>query len=111
MERIEEIKEDFGLDEDKIEQLNKPLTKGELRKKLKHRIKSAKGGRQVGLNRKKTENIQDSLSKVSELLQNKGIDNPSKIDEQILKTQTILKSFKTNTLSSTLAANAINKYL
>jgi lipid-A-disaccharide synthase len=39
------------------------------------------------------------------------LDNPNKIDEQILKTQTILKSFKTNTLSSTLAANALNKYL
>ena len=39
------------------------------------------------------------------------LDNPNKIDEQILKTQTILKCFKTNTLSSTLAANALNKYL
>ena len=39
------------------------------------------------------------------------LDNPKKIDEQILKTQTILKSFKTNSLSSTLAANALNKYL
>ena len=39
------------------------------------------------------------------------LDNPKKIDEQVSKTQTILKSFKTNTLSSTLAANAINKYL
>ena len=41
----------------------------------------------------------------------KYLDNPNKIDEQISKTQTILKSFKTNTLSSTLAANSINKYL
>ena len=39
------------------------------------------------------------------------LDNPNKIDEQISKTQTILKSFKTNTLSSILAANAINKFL
>ena len=39
------------------------------------------------------------------------LDNPKKIDEQVSKTQTILKSFKTNTLSSTLAANSINKYL
>tara|TARA_B100001175_G_scaffold241808_1_gene208127 strand:- start:333 stop:602 length:270 start_codon:yes stop_codon:yes gene_type:complete len=39
------------------------------------------------------------------------LDNPNKIDEQISKTQMILKSFKTNTLSSTLAANALNKYL
>ncbi len=39
------------------------------------------------------------------------LDNPNKIDEQISKTQKILKSFKTNTLSSTLAAKAINKYL
>lgn len=85
MKRIEEIKEDSGLVEDKIEQVNKPLTKEELRKKLKHRIKSAKGGRQAGLNRKKAENIQDSLSKVSELLQNKGIDNPSQIDANLIE--------------------------
>ena len=39
------------------------------------------------------------------------LDNPKKIDEQISETQMILKNFKTNTLSSTLAANAINKYL
>ena len=39
------------------------------------------------------------------------LDNPNKIDEQVSKTQKILKSFKTVTLSSTLAANAINKYL
>ena len=39
------------------------------------------------------------------------LDNPKKIDEQISKTQAILKSFKTNTLSSVLAANALNKYL
>ena len=34
-----------------------------------------------------------------------------KINEQISNTQTILNNFRTNTLSSTLAANAINKYL
>ena len=39
------------------------------------------------------------------------LDNPKKIDEQILNTQAILKNLKTGTLSSTLAANAINKYL
>ena len=39
------------------------------------------------------------------------LENPKKMDEQISKTQTILKNFKTNTLSSVLAANAINKYL
>ena len=48
--------------------------------------------------------------KIFEVVSN-YLDNPNKIDEQISKTQTILKSFKTNTLSSTLAANAINKYL
>ena len=48
--------------------------------------------------------------KIFEVVSN-YLDNPKKIDEQISKTQTILKSFKTNTLSSTLAANAINKYL
>ena len=48
--------------------------------------------------------------KIFEVVSN-YLDNPKKIDEQISKTQTVLKSFKTNTLSSTLAANAINKYL
>ena len=48
--------------------------------------------------------------KIFEVVSN-YLDNPKKIDEQISKTQTILKSFKTNTLSSTLAANALNKYL
>ena len=48
--------------------------------------------------------------KIFEVVSN-YLDNPNKIDEQVSKTQKILKSFKTNTLSSTLAANAINKYL
>ena len=48
--------------------------------------------------------------KIFEVVSN-YLDNPKKIDEQISKTQMILKSFRTNTLSSTLAANALNKYL
>ena len=48
--------------------------------------------------------------KIFEVVSN-YLDNPNKIDEQVSKTQKILKSFKTNTLSSTLAAKAINKYL
>ncbi len=39
------------------------------------------------------------------------LENPKKMDEQISKTQIILKSFKTSSSSSTLAANAINKFL
>ena len=39
------------------------------------------------------------------------LDNPKNMDEQILKTQKILKNFKTNNSSSALAANAIKKYL
>ena len=48
--------------------------------------------------------------KIFEVVSN-YLDNPNKIDDQVSKTQKILKSFKTNTLSSSLAANAINKYL
>jgi len=48
--------------------------------------------------------------KIFEVVSN-YLDNPKKIEEQVSKTQMILKSFKTNILSSTLAANAINKYL
>ena len=48
--------------------------------------------------------------KIFEVVSN-YLDNPNKIDEQVSKTQKILKSFKTNTLSSILSAKAINKYL
>ncbi len=39
------------------------------------------------------------------------LENPKKMDEQILNTQEILKNFKTHNSSSTLAANVLNKYL
>ena len=39
------------------------------------------------------------------------LDNPEKMNKQILKTQEILKNFKTNNPSSALAATALNKYL
>ena len=39
------------------------------------------------------------------------LDNPKKMDEQILKTQKILENFKTNYSSSSLAANILSKYL
>ena len=39
------------------------------------------------------------------------LDNPKKMDEQISKTQIVLKNFKTNNSSSALASNAIIKYL
>jgi lipid-A-disaccharide synthase len=39
------------------------------------------------------------------------LNNPKKINEQVSKTQLILKKFKTNISSSTLAANALNKNL
>ena len=48
--------------------------------------------------------------KIFEVVSN-YLDNPNKIDEQVSKTQKILKGFKTNSLSSNLAANEINKYL
>ncbi len=39
------------------------------------------------------------------------LDNPKKIHNQISKTQSILKDFKTDKSSTALAAKAINKYL
>ncbi len=39
------------------------------------------------------------------------LDNPKKMEDQISKTQTILKNFKTKIAPSILAANALNKYL
>ena len=51
-------------------------------------------------------NPKNIFNKVSNYL-----DNPKNMDEQISKTQLILKNFKTNTSSSILAAKSINKYL
>ena len=39
------------------------------------------------------------------------LDNQNKMDEQIYKTQQILKNFKTSSSSSSLAAIALNRYL
>ena len=39
------------------------------------------------------------------------LDNPKKMDEQVSKINSILKSFKTNNSSSNLAASELNKYL
>ena len=39
------------------------------------------------------------------------IDNPSKIKEQVEKTQSILNTFKTDISSSKLASKALSKYL
>ena len=39
------------------------------------------------------------------------LENPKKMDEQVSKIQSVLKNFKTNNSSSTLAAKALNRYL
>ena len=39
------------------------------------------------------------------------LDNPKKINEQVSRTQSILKNFRTKNPSSVLAAHALNKYL
>ena len=39
------------------------------------------------------------------------LDNPKKMEEQISKTQKILKNFRTNISSSALAAKTLNKFL
>ena len=62
----------------------KPLSRDELKKKLKHRIKTSSSSRKSGFTKKKSENLQDSLSKVSNVLQEKNIDDPSKIDADLI---------------------------
>ncbi len=39
------------------------------------------------------------------------LNNPKKMDEQVSKINSILKRFKTNNSSSSLAASELNKYL
>ena len=42
---------------------------------------------------------------------NEFLENPSKTKEQIMKTEIILKKFKTDKSSSELASNALNRFV
>ena len=64
-------------------------TREELRARLKQKINSKKTNRINGtnvINRKKSQNINDSFKKISEILINKNIENPEQIDSTLIET-------------------------
>ena len=93
---IEEIKEtDKETDketEKESEEVRTPrmLTPEERRKflkgKLRQKISGKRTNRTVGLNRKKSEDLNDSMKKITEVLANQNINSPDQIDSNVLET-------------------------
>lgn len=61
-------------------------TREELRVRLKQKINSKRTNRTNGINRKKSQNINDSFKKIAEILTNKNIENPEQIDSTLIET-------------------------
>jgi len=70
--------------ETEISQKNE--TREELRARLKQKIDSKRTNRTNGINRKKSQNINDSFKKIAEILTNKNIENPDQIDSSLIET-------------------------
>ena len=58
----------------------------ELKKRLRDKIKTKSSNRQVGITKKKGEQINDSLKKISSILQNKNIETVDQIDSTLIET-------------------------
>lgn len=58
----------------------------DLRARLKQKIKNKKSTRTGGITRKKSQDINDSFKKISEVLVNKNIENPDQIDSSLIET-------------------------
>lgn len=68
------------------ETLQKNETREELRIRLKQKINNKKTNRTNGINRKKSQNINNSFKKIAEILTNKNIENPEQIDSTLIET-------------------------
>ena len=68
------------------ETLQKNETRDELRTRLKQKINNKRISRTNGPNRKKSQNINNSLKKISEILTNKNVENPEQIDSDLIET-------------------------
>ena len=67
-------------------QLQKNETREELKARLKQKINNKKNTRTNGITRKKGENINNSLKKITEILANKNIQNTEQIDSTLIET-------------------------
>ena len=61
-------------------------TREQLRARLKHKINSKKTNRTNGITRKKSNDINDSFKKITEVLVNKNIQSPDQIDSTVIET-------------------------
>lgn len=68
------------------ETLQKNETREELRARLKQKINSKRTNRTNGISRKKSQNMNDSLKKIGEILTNKNIETPEQIDTDLIET-------------------------
>tara|TARA_B100001057_G_scaffold119368_1_gene118052 strand:- start:233 stop:559 length:327 start_codon:yes stop_codon:yes gene_type:complete len=68
------------------ETLQKNETREELRARLKQKINSKRTNRTNGISRKKSQNMNDSLKKIGEILTNKNIETPEQIDSDLIDT-------------------------
>lgn len=68
------------------ETYQKNETREELRARLKQKINNKRTNRTNGISRKKSQNMNDSLKKIGEILTNKNIETPEQIDSDIIET-------------------------
>lgn len=61
-------------------------TRDELRSRLKQKINGKKTNRTNGITRKKSNDINDSFKKITEVLENKNIRSPEQIDSTVIET-------------------------
>lgn len=61
-------------------------TREQLRARLKQKINSKRTNRTNGITRKKSNDINDSFKKISEILVNKNIQSPDQIDSTVIET-------------------------
>ena len=91
-----------------------------LKSKLRQKISGKRTNRTVGLNRKKSENLNDSMQKITEVLANKNINNPDQIDANLLETvmnilnkqdlELLIDKLKDNTVFKELLNKLQDKY-
>jgi len=83
-----------------------------LKNKLRQKISGKRTTRTVGLNRKKSENLNDSMTKITEVLANQNINSPDKIDANLIETiMNILNKQDIELLTDKLKDNTVFKEL
>ena len=74
------------IQKNETETIQKTETKEELHARLKQKINSKRTNRTVGINRKKSQNINDSFKKIAQILANKNVEKPEQIDSTLIET-------------------------